>query len=444
MAVTPEELYKGKRIAILGYGVEGQATYKYLVRHGFVPTILEENEACALPDGVEAIVGAEARAHLDNFDLVFRAPSALPNTLETSAQVTTYANEFLQLCPAMTIGVTGTKGKGTVASLVYEILKAAGKTVWLGGNVGVRNQYPPLSFLDDVAPDDIVVLELSDLVLWDIQHNPHIAVLLAITPEHLDWHPSFEQYIESKSMITQFQSAEDTLVYYLGNEHSNDIGESSPAKHIGYPNAAIAHVRGDEVWYGEQRLIAADDVVLVGHHNLENICAAVTACWPLVQDKQAIIKALKGFKVLEHRLEYVRSVRGVDYYNDSIGTNQETAIAALRSFAKPKVIMLGGSDKGLAFDALAKEMTAQNVRATILIGQTAPVIRAELEKAGFDMSKVQEGASTLRDMSAIVNAAAGLAEAGDVVLLSPACASFGMFKDYKERGQLFKQAVKAL
>lgn len=334
------------------------------------------------------------------------------------------------------IGVTGTKGKGTTSTLIYEMLKAAGKSVFFGGNVGL----PVLSFIKEVQPDDWVVLELSNFQLYNLTYSPHIAVCLMIAPEHMDWHPDMGDYVEAKANIFRHQKQDDIAVYFEQDQYSKKIAGYSPGHKIPYYQPPGAHVREDGmIVISDSKIINKTDVKLLGEHNLQNICAAVTAVWQVSQDVETLRRVLNDFKGLEHRLEFVRELNGVKYYDDSFGTTPETAIVALKSFAQPKIVILGGSDKGAGFDELAEAVKTSNVKHAIVIGLIADKIVAALQKAGFN--EITTGLTT---MAEIVDKAHGIAQPGDVILLSAGAASFGLFKDYKDRGSQFKQAVQAL
>jgi UDP-N-acetylmuramoylalanine--D-glutamate ligase len=324
------------------------------------------------------------------------------------------------------------------------MLQAAGKHAYLGGNIGRS----VLDFVNDVNRDDWVVLELSNFQLYKFPYSPHIAVCLMLVPEHLDWHPNLEDYIEAKANIFTHQKPEDLAVYFDSNEYSRALAFRSSGVKIPYYLTPGARVRSDGkivITETEIEIITKDEVKLLGEHNLQNICAAITAAWfglPDVDEQTKITamrQVLHTFTGLEHRLEFVREINGVKYYDDSFGTTPETAIVSIKAFSQPKVVILGGSDKEIPFDDLAKTVTENNVRHVVAIGDTGPKIAELLQQRGF--SNITEGAQTMPE---IVGAVQKAAQPGDVVLLSTGCASFGLFKDYKDRGNQFKQAVQAL
>ncbi len=429
------------KVAILGYGIEGQSAFSYWKKLGADITICDQNPTLEVPVGAMSRLGADYLKNLQGFDVICRTASIHPGTIlaenpGVELQITTVINEFLRVCPTRNvIGVTGTKGKGTTSSLIAHMLKASGKEVFLGGNIGVS----PFDFLTEIKEDSWIILELSSFQLFDIKHAPHIAVCLMVVPEHLNWHDDMDDYIKAKSQLFAHQTSKDTAIYFADNEISHSIASHSPGAKIPYFANPGAYIEGGFIVIDDQQICHTDELKLLGEHNWQNACAAVTAAWQATQDTKAIKATLTTFSGMEHRLEFVRDVDGVSYYDDSFGTTPETAIVAIQAFVQPKVIILGGSDKGVAFDELAKAVAEEEVRHVITIGETAPAIEASLQKLGFRAFS-RGGAA----MPEIVSAAQSVAKKGDVVLLSTACASFGLFKDYKDRGDQFKLAVGTL
>ena len=430
-----------KKVAIIGYGVEGQSAYRYFAAQGADITVFHKERPADLPQDVKVVQEAQAR-ELTGYDVVVRSPAVRPDSLYTDGRITTVVKEFFSVFgPTRIIGVTGSKGKGTTASLIYEILKAAGKRVHLAGNIGV----PALDLLPDLKDGDYVVLELSSFQLWDLEVSPHIAVLLMMEPEHLDVHASVEEYIEAKSHIAAYQKPEDLLIYLPTNPLTLQAAAKATGQKMPYMQAPGAHVEDDFIIIEEQKIIKTSELGLVGRHNIDNACAAVTAAWQVTQDIPAMREGLINFRGLPHRLQFVKEVDGVSYYDDSIATTPGSAIAALRDFERPKVIILGGSDKGATFAGLAEEIAAQGdgVRGIVLIGQMAQKILAALHAAGVSDLKIF-WFQNKPTMDEIVAKAREHVQPGDAVIMSPACASFDMFKDYKDRGDQFKEAVRAL
>lgn len=450
------------KIGIVGWGVEGQSAYRYFgpgheylivnehPREDFPPqsdTVTVKYLAGDKPVGVTGNVPDLSYLNgIESCDKIIYTPTSLPNLKKAFgddpvfwSKATTDRHIFFETVKTKNIiGITGTKGKGTTSTLVHHMLEAAGKKVFLGGNIGKS----VLDFVNKVQLDDWAVLELSSFQLKNFPYSPHIAVCLMIVPEHLDWHPNVDDYVEAKANIFRHQSEQDVAIYFPLNQYSTRIAGYSKGKKIPYFQKPGASVRPDGkivVGEDETEIIDKNQVKLLGEHNLQNICAALTAAWQVTNDVGAIKKVLGEFSGMEHRLELVRELNGVKYYDDSFGTTPETAIVAMQAFTQPKVVILGGSDKGLPFDGLADAVMQNNVRHAVVIGETAPKIVALLKERGF--TSISQG---LRQMPEIVTAAYDHAQPGDIVLLSTGCASFGLFKDYKDRGDQFKKAVLAL
>jgi UDP-N-acetylmuramoylalanine--D-glutamate ligase len=439
------------RIAIVGYGSQGKAAVDYWQRGNDI-TICDANETIDLPPGVSGQLGENYLQNLESFNLIIRSPAVHPrdlvaaNSAHILKKVTTVTEEFFRVCPKPIIGVTGTKGKGTTSTLITKILEAAGKKVLLGGNIGT----PPLDLLkQDIESADWVVLELANFQLIDLHVSPKIAVCLMVVPEHLDWHTSMDEYVAAKQNLFRYQDDDDRTVYNRLSDYSTVVAGVSPALKLSYEVPPVnkepterngAYVVGDKIYMDDEEVCSVGDVHLPGRHNLENVGAAIAAVWDVIDgNKSAIVAALHSFTGLLHRLEFVRELDQVKYYDDSFGTTPETAIVAIQAFSQPKVIILGGSDKKASFDELAVKVKQSTIRSVVLIGDTAPQLRAALEAAGF--TAVVDGGHT---MQSIVATARQQARPGDIVLLSTGCASFGLFKNYHDRGEQFKSAVQAL
>lgn len=427
-------------IAILGFGVEGESAHKYFrakYPDAFI-TAYDQNlePKNRLPSDIKFVGGVKDFTGI-TADIAVKTPAIPPWNVGVTGEVTTITREFLKNCPAPVIGVTGTKGKGTTSSMIKSIFDTAGKRAWLVGNIGVG----ALDILALVKPDDIVVYELSSFQLWDLDISPHVAVVLGIEPEHLDIHKDFSDYVNAKANIAQHQKAEDYVIFRQGNEYSAKISELSAGLRIPYPSQHAVHVENGEFYYDTDSICSESAVRLPGKHNRDNACAAISAVWPWVKDGNDIERGLMSFEGLPHRLKLVRSVNGVDYFDDSIGTTPGSAIAALASFEQPKIIILGGSDKGADYSELVQKIKESDVRRVILMGSEAHKIEQLLKAAGISRY-TNLGMDTT--MSDVVSTAANSAESGDVVLFSPACASFDMFKNYADRGDQFISAVMSL
>ena len=440
------------KVALVGFGVENQAAFRYWQTKAVTPVICDHDLNVAVPEGTETQLGEKYLENLDRFDIIVRTVGMHPKVIleknpDVAHKITTAVNLFFEECQVPIIGVTGTKGKGTTSTLIFKILEAAGKKVCLAGNIGT----PMLDILPQTSGLDYVVLELSSFQLQDVKYSPAVAVCLMVVPEHLNWHQDFADYKRAKANMFRYQNSDGIAIFNALNPSSTDIAATSPtAKKLSYavaepgidlPPVYTVLVKDEAVCYHNQVVVKVEEVKLLGRHNLENVCAAVAATIGLVEGKlEAIKSAVSGFTGLEHRLEFVREVSGVGFYNDSFSTTPETAIAALKSFTQPKIAILGGSDKGIPFEELAETVARSGVKHVLAIGQTGPVIAGLLRAHGFN-SITTEGLSSMPE---IVDKARELATPGDVVLLSTGCASFGMFHDYKDRGNQFKAAVQAL
>lgn len=435
-------------IAIAGYGVEGEASYAYWKTPGNTLTIVDERQHLThLPEGANTKLGPGAFEELDSYDLIVRSPSINPRQLPYGDLVWSATNEFFAKCPAQIIGVTGTKGKGTTASIIASILRAAGKTVHLVGNIGV----PALSVLKSIKSNDIVVYELSSFQLWDIKKSPHIAIVVMVEPDHLDIHDSLEDYLHAKSQIQAHQGKGDLCLYHPSNHLSAQVagaiplqGESEPSQQLsrrlryGIQDDGQVYVQDGEFYSGDHFICDVNALPIVGAHNVENACAAISAIRLLGVEDKFIDAGLRAFQGLPHRLKFVREVRGVRYFDDSIATTPGSAIAALQSFNGPKVIILGGSNKGADFSELVA-VAGETETQVIAVGQNGDEIAQLCVASGVQVERVTG------DMVSIVQAATRHAEdIGAVVILSPASASFDMFASYSDRGDQFISAVEEL
>lgn len=348
--------------AIVGFGQEGESIYRYLSGQGLYDiTIVDDaiKTKIPLPSGVDSKLGPGSIEQPLEFDEVWRAsPAVAPWRISTSSEVKTITKEFFARCPAPIIGVTGSKGKGTCASLIHEILKNAGMSVHLVGNIG----HPALDKLKVIKPDDVVVYELSSFQLWDLQQSPPTAVVLMVEPEHLDVHKDLADYVKAKQNIARWQSPEDNVVHHPTNELSLKVAKVGMGHKIPFLTTNAAYIREEKLVIDEHEICSINEVGLIGKHNHENVSAAVTAAWFYTKDTSAIANAVKNFKGLEHRLQEVAIKNGVRFIDDSIATTPSSAIAAIQSFVEPKILILGGSDKGADYTELAQAVTQQNVK----------------------------------------------------------------------------------
>jgi len=433
--------FTNKKIAVVGFGVEGQATAAFLKNHGAIVTICDEKAQLKEANDYKSQFGADYLENLNDLDQIFRSPSIRPELLSQYSTVTTSTQYFLENCPAVTIGVTGTKGKGTTSSLLMKLLETIGQKTWLGGNIGT----PKLSFLDDVQKSDVVVLELSSFQLIDCKVSPDIAVCLMIEPDHLNWHPNMEEYIAAKANITTHQKPQDVFIHHPTNQNVQTIVAKSPADKHPYMCLPYAHIENNQLIFQEKTLMPVSEVGMIGAHNLENICAALTALEAIAKHKninldqyrQAITDCISNFQGLEHRLEFVREIKGVRYFNDSYSVMPAATIAGIAAFTEQVVAIVGGVDKNISYDAMSKALT--KCKHVIVIGEIAPKIKAVFDKNNYTNYTIIAG-----PMSDIIEAARQNATDGNIILLSPGTSSYDMFKSYKDRGEQFKQVVNLL
>lgn len=450
------------KIGIVGWGLEAQSAFRFFgPEHDYL--IVNESKQSDFPAESDRIkvqfvdqaapvgIGGQVAdlsylSGIENCDKIvfqptayFNLKKAFPDDHNFWQKATTAYDIFYEHAPTRNIiGVTGTKGKGTTSTLIAKMLQATGKTVHLGGNIGT----PILDMLPQIKPGDWLVWELANFQLKAAHYSPPIGVCLMIAPEHLDWHPNIEDYIDAKANLFRWQKKDDVAIYMAGNHYSEQIASYSPAElkvpYLASPGAKVLPegviVIGDSP---EVQIVKTSELKLIGRHNWQNVCAAITTVWRISQNIDAIRSVLTTFTGLEHRLEFVSKIDDVAYYDDSFGTNPDTAIVALQAFTQPVVLIVGGHDKGLPFDNLVEEIASHDrVRHVITIGQVGPQIAQQLRQHHFD--SITEN---LANMSEVVAAARAQAQPGDVVLLSCGTSSFGMFADYKDRGNQFKKAV---
>lgn len=432
------------KIAIVGYDREGKATYEFLKNQGHEITICDQDESVIVPERTSSKLGMDYLKHLDEFDMIVRTPSLHPAKILKENpgvldKITSQTNLFFENSPTKNIiGITGTKGKGTTSTLVTKMLEADGKHVVLAGNIGI----PMLSCLGDITADSWVVLELSNFQLIDLRYSPHIATVLMVGHEHLDWHEDFEEYIAAKQQLFIHQETDDIAIYYSKNENSISVADASMGNQIPYFERPGAIVEKGNIIIDDQLVCSTDELKLLGEHNWQNICAATTTVWQVTQNLAAIRQVATSFSGLPFRIEFRREVNGIKYYNDSFATGPGAAIAAIKSISEPKVLIIGGYDRMLDLSELAQVITSNqaSIRKVVLIGASADRTAKALQEAGY----TNFVRNTAKDMPSIVAAANSEAQSGDAVVLSPSFASYDMFKNFEERGQFFNDAVSAL
>ena len=556
------------KIAVVGYGIEGKAMLAYLVKHQYSNVTVCDQKVYIgekMPKGVSVRLGEHYLEGINEFDVIFRSPGVnhdnhyLVEARLEGKEVTSPIQYFLDHCPCTVVGVTGTKGKGTTSTLIYEILKEwfgkmssaklgsalteadstkvtgkagskkfsksaamykkniaitrakggelkkfAKRHVYLGGNIGNS----PIEFLDklkggDVKNGDVVVLELSCFQLGDLKKSPHIAVLLNTTSDHLDYYPDRDAYLQAKELILAHQDEDDLAVLNKDYEYSKYYAPLVKGRLVyvspkGEKLDKGVYVKGLNVFDAEPEIVyvksleeenkevvmKVKDVALIGSHNLENVCPAVAVAKEFGVPSSVIAKVVKRFKGLPHRLEFVRKIDGVSYYNDSFSTNPQTSMAAVDSFNVPTILIAGGSDKGLSYKEWARKiLTKESLQVVLLIGATAEkmndalvgvrkklkaheitptlvlmcgdlknalatarrtIVDSGVNYRGSFTPEVGVGKGVESKIPKIEKKNTTFASLGAVVVMSPAAASFDQFKDYKERGQKFREIVLGL
>ena len=449
-----------RKVAIIGLGVSNIPLLDYLHNNNAKVTVFDDKEIDQIPKDVMNKVtkysfnfsfGKNSLSKLVGFDLIFRSPSCLPTNPALSAEaergaiVTTEIEMLMKICPCKIIGVTGSDGKTTTTSIIYSILKTAGYNCFLGGNIG----YPLFTRLNEIKPEDLVILELSSFQLMGMDISPQISVVTNITPNHLNIHKDYQEYIDAKKNIFKFQDNSGLLITNFDNEVTKKISKEANGKVIYFSSKQKldnGYIVDDDVIKEcndkiRKHILNVKDVKLRGVHNYENICTALAATSTLV-DLDTAIEAIKSFESVEHRIEFVREIYGVKWYNDSSSSSPTRTISGINSFEEDIVLIAGGYDKNLDYKPLAKPIV-DKVKTLILLGQTSgkifDVVEEEMEKQNKKISIYM-----CNNLNDTVELAKKYAKSGQVVLFSPASASFDMFKNYEERGKQFKKLVEKL
>ena len=449
---------KGKRIAVIGVGVSNAPLIRLLLSCGCDVTVCDKRTLADMGmEGLELInMGAKLKLgekYLDGLDhdVVFRTPGLMPFDvhLETAkargSVITSEMEVFFALCPCRTIAITGSDGKTTTSTIISELLKHAGYTVHLGGNIG----HPLLCEIPEIKPDDFAVLELSSFQLHSMKCRPNVAVITNISPNHLDKHKDYQDYIDAKRSIFLEQDASDRLVLNFDDEHTPYYEQSAKStisyfsdkseiqNGVMYADGEICRVHNGE----RSTIMHADEIRLPGEHNLLNYLAAFAAVDGLVGDEDCREVAVH-FAGVEHRLEQVRVLRGVTYINDSIGTSPTRTAAGLRAMKTKPIVIAGGYDKHIPFDGLGDDL-CRLAKEVILTGATADKIGTAIENSKYYADSDLK-VSHVDDFDDAVHTAASHAVEGDIVLFSPACAAFDRFKNFAERGKHFKKLIMEL
>lgn len=449
------ESLRHKTVAVIGIGVSNTPLLELLLTEGIRVTACDKRSREQMGEqaehleqlGCELHLGADYLKDLDA-DVIFRTPGLRPDVPEIAACVdrgavlTSEMEVFFEVCPCTIIAVTGSDGKTTTTTIIAELLKAAGKRVWVGGNIG----HPLLCEADGMLATDYAVLELSSFQLMTMKHSPHIAVVTNLAPNHLDVHRDMAEYVAAKENIFRHQSGEDVAVFNADNDITAEQSRRAPGRARLFSRqdevADGVFLRGEDIVCrsgGHERVVmTTGDIKIPGVHNVENYMAAIAAVDGLVPD-EVIRRFAREFGGVEHRIELMRTYRGVRYYNDSIASSPSRTIAGLRSFHEKVILIAGGYDKHIPFDVLGPEIV-EHVKLLVLCGATADKIRAAVENApGYQPGKPE--ILDVTPFTAAVEAARDRAQPGDVVTLSPACAAFDQFKNFAERGKFFKSIV---
>ncbi len=447
-----------KRVAVLGIGISNTPLIKYLARLGVDITAFDRAGKEGLKPALESLEGLDIKyslgpdylQELRGFDIIFKTPKVrfdIPELLreaEAGTEITSEMELFCRLCPARIFGITGSDGKTTTTTLIYSILEHSGYKCWLGGNIGT----PLLDRIDEINASDMVVLELSSFQLHTMRNRINTAVVTNLSPNHLDVHKSMQEYTDAKKNIFLYQNESDTLVLNFDNKITRGFASESLGRIIMFSRSSDLDegvvLSDDKIVYRhggtELDIVAVDDIRIPGVHNVENYMAAAAATADFVKpsDVRAVAVSFGG---VEHRNEYVRSVNGISFYNDSIGSSPTRTMATIRAFGSRVILIAGGYDKQLSYDEMG-EIMAERVKCLVLLGQTSDKIeralKAEIQKSGrgADIPVIRCASMEEAVIKAYENAVPG-----DVVLLSPASASFDKYRNFEERGNHFKKIV---
>ena len=451
------EYIRFRKVAVIGLGVSNMPLLEYLYEKKAQVTVFDERTMDEIPsETINKIntyefsysFGKNCLEKLNGFNIIFRSPSCLPTRAELQKEadrgaiVTTEVEMLMEICPCKIVGVTGSDGKTTTTSLINAILKKAGYKTFLGGNIGT----PLFTKLPEMEPNDIVVLELSSFQLMNMHISPDIAVITNITPNHLNIHKDYQEYIDAKKCIFKNQNEKGILILNYDNDITRECAKEANGNVVFFSSKVkldngfivdgnIIKECNDKV---RKHILNTDEVILRGNHNFQNIATALAATKTLV-DTDIAVQAIKEFKPVEHRIEFVKEINGVKWYNDSASSSPTRTISGINAFKENIILIAGGYDKNLEYEPLAKPVV-DKVSTLILIGQTAEkiydVVKNESEKENKKINIYM--CDTLEQTIEIAKKSA---KKGDVVLFSPASASFDMFKNFADRGHKFKDLV---
>lgn len=449
------KLFEGKRIAVLGMGREGWSTYEFLRK--ILPDtalfLFDKNETAFSNRSVdrftEVFFGEEYLKKLDAFDLIFKAPGIptflIPQQIDTY-KITSQTDLFLKLFHNQCIGVTGTKGKSTTSSLIYHILKQSGKKVHLAGNIGI----PPLSLIDEIGSEDYVVMEMSSHQLENISVAPHLGIILNLYEEHLDHYHSYRDYCLAKLNLGKFQKKQDILIYGHDNEMLRRLITETLSEHTNLLPFSVDEIKGKAIKLSGE-IVSIDDetgksieiaelsgLTLPGIHNRGNAMAAAAACYYCGMSSDNISKAMASFKGLPHRIEFAGEYNGIRFYDDSISTIPAATIQAIETLKDVSTLILGGFDRGIDYRPLVSYLLKRPVENLIFTGPAGKRIQLELQSSG----KYRGTLFYATDFQQLTELCFSNTSKGKICLLSPAAASYDMFRNFEERGDVFKKNVR--
>ncbi len=450
-----KEFIKGKKVGVVGIGVSNIPLIHFLVGLQAVVTAFDKKTYSLLGKvaidfeniGVELVLGEDYLNDLTGFDVIFKTPSmridnpALLKAKQEGTYITSEMEEFIKYCPAKTYGVTGSDGKTTTTTIIYNILKIEGYKTWVGGNIGI----PLFSNIEEITKDDKVVLELSSFQLMTMNVSTDVAIVTNLSPNHLDIHKNMKEYIDAKKNIFKYQRDGDLLILNKDNALTYDLRNEVKGKvkyfsvHEKLENGA--YFQNDKLFSHNNVVCNLEEIKLKGMHNVQNLLTAFCA----TQDDvtiESMREVATTFIGVPHRGEFVREVDGVKYYNDSIASSPTRTIASLKAFGKPVILIAGGYDKKIPFEPLAEEGYL-NIKTLILVGATKYKIKEVFERI-LKEKKISLEIILAENFNEAILTAKGVAKLGDIVTLSPACASFDMFQNFEVRGNKYKEIVMAL
>ena len=444
--------FSNKRVTVIGLGISNMPLIDYLLNEGALVSARDKKEYELLSDEVKALETKGVKlicgeAYLKGIDeeYIFRTPGMRYDTKELSEAVangsvlTSEMELFFERCPAHMIAVTGSDGKTTTTTLISKMIEKKFGRVYVGGNIGA----PLLPFVDEMTEDDWAVLELSSFQLHTMKKSPHIAVITNLSPNHLDYHRDMQEYVDAKKNIFLHMGEDTKLVLNYKNDPTREL-EAEAAKGTTvtfFAKDGDVYEADGAIWYGDERVVDTADILIPGHHNVENYMAAAAAVYPIV-GKEIIAELAKTFGGVEHRIELVRVKDGVRYYNSSIDSSPSRTAAALASFDEKVIAICGGKDKGVPFDGLASTL-CKGAKKVVLTGATRETIYDALTSC----PEYRQGVPEIKvepDFETAVRMAADWAKEGDVVILSPGCTSFDAFPNFMARGNKFKEIVRSL